>query len=67
MQWAEEEAVQYCSTNTTPRFIFENIIARFACPRILTSDQGSHFISSTIATLTTQFLIQHHKISPYHP
>jgi transposase InsO family protein len=49
------------------RFIFENIIARFGCPRSLTSDQGSHFISSTITTLMTQFLIQHHKSSPYHP
>jgi hypothetical protein len=46
---------------------FENIITRFGCPRSLTSDQGAHFISSTIATLTTEFLIQHHKSSPYHP
>jgi transposase InsO family protein len=40
---------------------------RFGCPRSLTSDQGAHFISSTIATLKEYFLIQHHKSSPYHP
>jgi transposase InsO family protein len=53
--------------DTTSRFIFENIITHFGCHKSLTSDQGSHFISSTITTLTTEFLIQYHKSSPYHP
>jgi hypothetical protein len=52
-RWDEAEAVQDCSTDTTARFIFENVITRFGCPRILTSDQGSHFISNTITKLTT--------------
>jgi transposase InsO family protein len=33
----------------------------------MANDHGSHFISNTITTLTTQFLIQHHTHSPYHP
>jgi transposase InsO family protein len=49
------------------RFIFENIITQFGCPRSLTSDQGAHFISSIIAKLTIEFLILHHKFIPYHP
>jgi hypothetical protein len=49
------------------RFIFENIITRFGCPWIFISDQGAHFISDTIATLTHEFQIQHHKISLHHP
>jgi transposase InsO family protein len=65
--WDDAAVVQDCSTNTATRFIFDNIITRFGCPRILTNDQGYHFISRTIATLTTYFLIQHHKRSPYHP
>jgi hypothetical protein len=65
-RWDEEKLVQYCSTDTTARFIFENVITRFVYPRSLTSDQGSHFISSTIAMLTTKFHIQHHKSIPYH-
>jgi transposase InsO family protein len=65
--WDEEEVLQDCSTDTTARFIFENIITRFGCPRSLTSDQGAHFISSTIENLTTEFLIQHHENIPYHP
>jgi hypothetical protein len=51
--WVKEEVVQDKSIDTVARFIFENIITRFECPRSLTSDQGAHFISSTIATLTT--------------
>jgi hypothetical protein len=63
----EVEEVQYFSTDTTARFIFENANTRFGCPRNLTSDQGTHFISSTIGALTTEFLIKHHKSNPYHP
>jgi hypothetical protein len=66
-RWAEATVVQECSTDTVARFIFENIITHFGCPRSLTNNQGAHFISSTIATLTAEFLIQHHKSSPYHP
>jgi transposase InsO family protein len=49
------------------RFIFENIITRFGCPRSLTSDHGAHFISGTITKLTIEFFIQHHKSIPYRP
>jgi hypothetical protein len=66
-RWDEVAFVQEFSTNTTERFIFENIITHFGCPRSLTSDQGAHFISSTIENLTIEFLIQHHKRIPYHP
>jgi transposase InsO family protein len=65
-RWDEAVVVQDCSTDTAARFIFENIITQFGCPRSITSDQGAHFISSTIEKLTTEFLIQHHKSSPYH-
>jgi transposase InsO family protein len=63
----QAKVVRDCSIDTTTRFIFENIITRFGCTHSLTSDQGSHFINETIATLTREFIIQHHKNSPYHP
>jgi hypothetical protein len=57
MCWAKAVVFQDCSTNTGARFIFENIITRFGCPRSLTNDQGAHFISITIEKLTIEFLI----------
>ena len=50
MRWEKTERVKYCSTDTIARFIFQNIITQFGCPRRLTSDQGAHFLSHTIAT-----------------
>jgi hypothetical protein len=66
-RWEKAAVVQDYLTDTTARFIFESIITWFRCPRSLTIDQGAHFISNTIATLTAEILIQHHKSSPYHP
>jgi hypothetical protein len=65
--WDEAKPIRYFSIDTVAKFIFGNIITWFGCPQILTSDQGACFISNTIATLTCEFLIQHHKTSPYHP
>jgi transposase InsO family protein len=36
-------------------------------PRDLMSDQGTHFINSTIKALTEDFEVYHQKSTPYHP
>lgn len=65
--WDEATSLKDYTADTSTRFIFENIISRFGCLRSLTSDQGTHFINETIASLLHNFLIYHHKSIQYHP
>jgi hypothetical protein len=43
------------SANTSTYFIFEQVIIGFGCPRILMSDQGTHFINNTIRAMNEEF------------
>jgi transposase InsO family protein len=59
--------VKDCNTETTTHFLFEQVITIFGCPRVLMSDQGMHFINSTISAMTEEFEVHHQKSTPYHP
>jgi transposase InsO family protein len=66
-RWAEARAVKDYSANRDAHFIFDNIITRFGCPKILMTDQGTHFINNIVEALTEEFVVHHHKSTPYHP
>jgi transposase InsO family protein len=66
-RWAEARVVKDCSATTTILFIFDDKITRFGCPKILTRDQGTHFINKSIEALTEEFAVHHQKRTPYHP
>jgi transposase InsO family protein len=66
-RWVEERAVKDCSATTATHFIFDDIITRFGCPKILMSDQGTHFNNKTIEALNEEFAVHHQKSTPYHP
>jgi transposase InsO family protein len=66
-RWVEAREVKDCSATTTMLFIFEDIITRFGCSKILMSDQGTHFINKNIEALTQEFEVHHKKSTPYHP
>ena len=65
--WVETTPVKDCSAETSTHFLFEQVITRFGCPRILISDQGIHFINSTIKAMTEEFGVYHKKSTPYQP
>jgi transposase InsO family protein len=66
-RWVESAPVKDCSTKTTAHFLVEQVITRFRCPRVLMSDQGTHFINSTIYMMLEEFEVHHQKITLYHP
>jgi hypothetical protein len=47
-RWEEAAPVKYCNEETTKHFLFDQVITRFGCPRVLMSDQDTHFINNTI-------------------
>ena len=66
-KWAETLATKTDDAKTVAKFLYENIITRFGCPKELVSDRGTHFLNKTIEQLTTKYLIKHRKSTPYHP
>ena len=66
-RWEKEAPVKYCTTATAAKFLFENVVTRFGCSKILFNDQGMHFVNKLIVEMTTEFQIQHKNTTPYHP
>jgi hypothetical protein len=66
-RWVEATPMKDCSAKTTTHFLFEQVITRFGCPRVLMSDQYTHFINNTINAMIEEFEVYHQKSTPYHP
>jgi len=57
--WTEAQLVKDCTTATMTKFLFENVLTWFGCPKILMSDRGTHFLNEIISTLIEEFQIYH--------
>ena len=66
-KWAEAKAVKTDTAIHAATFMYENIISRFGCPKILVSDRGSHFLNELFEEMTVKFRINPRKTMPYHP
>ena len=66
-KWTEAKAVRTNAAVHAATFMYENIISRFGCPKILVSDRGSHFLNELFEESITRFRINHRKTTPYHP
>ena len=66
-RWSEARAVRKANAESVATFIYEEIICRYSTPKIIQSDQGTHFVNETIKLLAEKFRIRHSLSSPYHP
>ena len=66
-KWVEARATRRNDANTAAEFLFEDIMMRFGHPLELVSDRGTHFLNDVIADITTKYLINHRKTTPYNP
>ena len=61
------QPVKDCTSVTTRKFIFEYVLTRFGCPKILMRDHRTHFLNETISAMMEEFQVYHQKSMPYHP
>ena len=67
MRWVEAQLIKYCSTATAAKFLFENVLTQFRCPKILMSDRGTHFLNEKKIVMLEELQVYHQRSTPYHP
>src|SRR2546423_9496572 len=66
-KWPEAKAMKEATAENVVKFIYEGIICRHGCPKIILSDRGTHFRNKLVKGLCEKFKIKHKLSSPYHP
>jgi len=66
-KWPEAKAMKEATAENVVKFIYEGIICRHGCPKIILSDRGTHFKNKLVEELCEKFEIKHKLSSPYHP
>lgn len=65
-KWAKAKAIRTNAAKNATIFMYENIVTRFGCPKILVSDRGIRFLNDMIREMMDRFQIDHRKTTPYH-
>lgn len=66
-RWVEAQPTSNFNKNTIAKFIFEYILSRFGCLKILMSNQCSHFLNNTIKALIEELQVYHQKSTSNNP
>ncbi|CAN6557612.1 unnamed protein product [Malus baccata var. baccata] len=66
-KWVEAIASPTCKSSVVLGFLQNTIFPRFGVPRVIISDEGTHFLNRTMAALCAKYHIHHRIATPYHP
>src|SRR5436189_469121 len=66
-KWSEAKAMKEATAKNVVEFIYQEVICRHGCPRVILSDRGTHFRNELVDGLCEKFEIKHKLSSPYHP
>ena len=66
-KYPEARATKDATADKVAEFLFKEIICRHGCPKIMISDNGSHFRNQVVKQLCEKYGIKHNFTSPYHP
>ena len=66
-KWVEARPTRKNNGATATIFLFEEIMMRFGHRLELVSDRRTHFPNDVICDITTKYLINHRKTTPYNP
>ncbi|XP_019253915.1 PREDICTED: uncharacterized protein LOC109232610 [Nicotiana attenuata] len=65
-KWVEAIAIRKNDAHIVCAFLKKNIFSRFGTPRVIISDQGTHFINRQFASLLSRYGVTHKTGTPYH-
>ena len=54
-RWAEAQHIKDCTGETIAKFLFEYVLTRFGCLKILMSDHSTHYLNETISARMEEF------------
>ena len=66
-KWVEVKALPTNDAKVVLQFLQKQIFTRFGVPRVIISDEGSHFCNRKFTTLMTRYNINHRVATAYHP
>ena len=65
-KWVEAIPTITCDAKVVLRFIKGNIFSRFGTPRVVISNEGSHFYNKLFASLLAKYGVKHWVTLAYH-
>ncbi|RDX77192.1 gag-pol, partial [Mucuna pruriens] len=66
-RWVEAIATKTIDVKVVVNFLKSNIFCQFVVPKVLISDQGSHFCNRAMSSLLHKYGVVHRVATTYHP